>query len=306
MKYHFIVNAGARSGMGGMVWKSLEPELKKRRTDYLCHLTGRKGHAKKIAAEITGDGLEHTLVVLGGDGTVNEVINGIEDPSKVTFGYIPIGSSNDFARGMGLETDPLKALDIILKPKKITELDLGELINCGSSRRFAVSAGIGFDAAVCHEVCVSKWKVLLNRIGLGKLSYAVVALDRLKKDRTVQMKVRLSDGTEQTFEKAYFAAFMNLPCEGGGFKFCPQASPSDGRLDMIVVNGIPVLKILFLLPLALAGRHTGFGGITFFKCTEAEVEVSAPLPLHTDGEPGFPREKIAVRVTGDRLNVIAK
>ena len=266
MKYHFIVNAGARSGMGGMVWKSLEPELKKRRTDYLCHLTGRKGHAKKIAAEITGDGLEHTLVVLGGDGTVNEVINGIEDPSKVTFGYIPIGSSNDFARGMGLETDPLKALDIILKPKKITELDLGELINCGSSRRFAVSAGIGFDAAVCHEVCVSKWKVLLNRIGLGKLSYAVVALDRLKKDRTVQMKVRLSDGTEQTFEKAYFAAFMNLPCEGGGFKFCPQASPSDGRLDMIVVNGIPVLKILFLLPLALAGRHTGFGGITFFKC----------------------------------------
>ena len=149
MKYHFIVNAKSRSGMGGMAWKMLEPELKKRRTDYLCHLTERKGHAKKIAAQITEDGKKHTLIVMGGDGTVNEVINGIADPSKVMFGYISIGSSNDFARGLGLEKDPLKALNIILKPTKITELDLGELRNRAGSRRFAVSAGIGFDAAVC-------------------------------------------------------------------------------------------------------------------------------------------------------------
>lgn len=306
MKYHFIVNAKSRSGMGGMAWKMLEPELKKRRTDYLCHLTERKGHAKKIAAQITEDGKKHTLIVMGGDGTVNEVINGIADPSKVMFGYIPIGSSNDFARGLGLEKDPLKALDIILKPTKITELDLGELRNRAGSRRFAVSAGIGFDAAVCHEVCVSKWKVLLNRIGLGKLSYAVVALDRLKKDRTVKMKVRLSDGTEQVFEKTYFAAFMNLPYEGGGFKFCPDASPSDGILDIIVVHGITVPKTLFLLPLAFAGKHVGFRGITFLKCAGADVEADVPMPLHTDGEPGFPRKEISVCFTGARMNVITR
>lgn len=305
MKYHFIVNAKSRSGMGGMAWKMLEPELKKRRTDYLCHLTERKGHAKKIAAQITEDGKKHTLIVMGGDGTVNEVINGIADPSKVMFGYIPIGSSNDFARGLGLEKDPLKALNIILKPTKITELDLGELRNRAGSRRFAVSAGIGFDAAVCHEVCVSKWKVLLNRIGLGKLSYAVVALDRLKKDRPVEITATFADGTKQIFEKAYFAAFMNLPYEGGGFKFCPEASPADGELDVIIVYGLPVVKILCLLPLAFWGKHTGFKGVVIKKCSGVRIRTGTALPLHTDGEPGFPRKEIGVSLMGERLKVIA-
>ncbi len=306
MIYHFIVNPKARSGMGGMVWKMLEPELKKRRTEYFCHHTEKKGHAEKIAAQITEDGKSCTLIVMGGDGTVNEVINGIADPSKVTFGYIPIGSSNDFARGLRLEKDPRKALDIILKPEKMTRIDLGELRNRAGSRRFAVSAGIGFDAAVCHEVCVSKWKVLLNRIGLGKLSYAAVALDRLRKDRPVKMKVRLLDGTEHIFEKTYFAAFMNLPYEGGGFKFCPEASPADGCLDVIVVHGITAIKALFLLPLAFAGKHAGFSGITFLKCRGADVEADVPLPLHADGEPGFPRKEISVRLSETYMNVITR
>ena len=95
------------------------------------------------------------------------------------------------------------------------------MIRAGHARRFAVSSGIGFDAAVCHEVCVSPWKVFLNRLGLGKLSYAVVALDRLMKDRPVKMEVALPDGSRKVFEKTYFAAFMNLQYEGGGFPFLP-------------------------------------------------------------------------------------
>src|SRR5699024_8873846 len=102
---------------------------------------------------------------------------------KTTLGYIPIGSSNDFARGLGIPKKPEEALDAVLHPKKIIHMDIGMLTGAAGERRFLVSGGIGFDAAVCHEVCVSKWKILLNRLGLGKLSYAVVALDRLIKDR---------------------------------------------------------------------------------------------------------------------------
>ena len=203
MEYHFIVNPKARTGMGEMIWRMIEPELKKKRVDYCCYMTKRRNHARKIAGRITADGQEHRIVVLGGDGTVNEVVNGIREPGKVTLGYIPIGSSNDFARGLKIPKDPEKALDIILAPQKIIHMDVGVLCAAGRQRRFAVSAGIGFDAAVCHEVCVSKWKVLLNRIGLGKLSYAVVALDRLKKDRPAEMTVTLTDGTVRTFERAY-------------------------------------------------------------------------------------------------------
>ena len=81
-------------------------------------------------------------------------------------------------------------------------------------------------------------------------------------------------------------------------------SPSDGCLDIIVVHGITVPKTLFLLPLAFAGKHVGFRGITFLRCEGAEVEAAVPLPLHTDGEPGFPRKEISVRFTGMHINVI--
>ena len=106
-------------------------------------------------------------------------------------------------------------MEMILHPAGTRKIDIGEVINGDRSSRFLVSAGIGFDAAVCHEVCVSKWKVFLNRIGLGKLSYAVVALDRLKKDRPVTMRLTLPDGAVKVLERTYFTAFMNLPYEGG-------------------------------------------------------------------------------------------
>ena len=227
MIYHFIVNPRARSGLGEMLWKQLEPELCRKRIDYQIHLTTKKKDAGKIASEITKDGQEHMFVVLGGDGTLNEVLSGIKSLEKVTLGYIPIGSSNDFARGTGIPGDPFEALDTILSPKRVEKMDIGVLKREGKGRRFAVSAGIGFDAAVCHEVCVSKWKRVLNLLKIGKLSYAVVAMDRIIKDQPVKLELTMDDGSTKVFEKTYFAAFMNLPYEGGGFKFCPDASGSD-------------------------------------------------------------------------------
>ncbi len=303
-EYDFIVNPRARSGMGMMVWNVLEPELKKRRIPYRVHLTGKRNHAQEIAASITGDGTGHMLVILGGDGTVNEVINGIVHMEKTVIGYIPIGSSNDFARGLGIAKDPEKALEAVLFPRKVMRMDVGEMTRAGKSRRFAVSSGIGFDAAVCHEVCVSKWKVILNRLGLGKLSYAVVALDRLMKDRPVRMELTLPDGSRQCFERTYFAAFMNLRYEGGGFMFCPDARPDDGMLDVILVHDMPVLKILCLLPTAFVGKHTRFSGITLLRCRSLTVEAQRPLPLHMDGEPGFPRRSVSIRILDEKLRVI--
>ena len=265
MEYDFIINPESRSGLGEMTWKMIEPELKKQRVRYRVHMTAKRKDAGKIAEELTSDGREHTLVVLGGDGTLNEVVNGIRDPEKITLGYIPIGSSNDFARGLRLPKDPMDALEAVLHPGKVIRMDVGVISDGTRSRRFLVSAGIGFDAAVCHEVCVSRWKVILNRLGLGKLSYAVVALDRLAKDRPAHLALTMEDGSRREFPGTCFAAFMNLPYEGGGFKFCPGASPEDGLLDVIVAHGLSVPKILCLLPLAFGGKHTGSKGITILK-----------------------------------------
>ena len=109
-KYEFIVNPQARSGRGRKLWEKIEAELKKRKTDYRVHMTAGKGHAGEIAGALSSSDEKCTIVVMGGDGTINEVLNGIVFSENVTLGYIPIGSSNDFARGMGIPKKPEKAL----------------------------------------------------------------------------------------------------------------------------------------------------------------------------------------------------
>lgn len=302
--YEIIVNPKARTGQGGTLRQKLEVELKKRKTEYKIYFTNARKHAEKLAAEITGDGKEHILLVLGGDGTLNEVVNGIYDVSKVILGYIPVGSGNDFARGMGLAKESMNAIDQILDMKQVREINVGVAEQGGWSRRFLVSSGIGFDAAVCHEVCVSKWKVILNRLKLGKLSYAVVALDRLRKDKPVRMELQTEDGSWHEYPKTYFAAFMNLPYEGGGFKFCPDASPSDDLLDIMVISGLTKFKILCLLPTAFVGKHVLFRGVHILKAKEVCVKTDQALPIHTDGEPAFLRKEIRVSLLEKKMKVI--
>lgn len=306
MNYEFIINPQARSGQGRLVWNRLVPELKKQRITYSLHETGRRRHAGKIAEELTRDGKEHTIVVLGGDGTVNEVINGICYIDKVTLGYIPLGSGNDFARGIGISGNPEEALRAVLHPKNILPMDIGTIRTRGKTRRFAVSAGIGFDAAVCHEVCVSKWKTLLNRIGLGKLSYSVVAMDRLRKDRPVRMELTTESGQTQVFEKTYFAACMNLPYEGGGFLFSPDADVQDGMIDVLIAHGFPKVKIFLLLPAALIGRHLLFRGVTLVRCKKAVIRMEESMAVHTDGEPVFPGREMEASVIEEKLRVITQ
>lgn len=305
MKYTFIVNSKSRSGRGGMIWDLLEPALKKSRTDYEVFYTKFAGHAARIAADITADGLEHTLVVVGGDGTVNEVINGLSYYAKVTLGYIPVGSGNDFTRALHLPSDPQKALENVLHPGRRVPMDVGRVCCGGRDFRFAVSAGIGFDAAVCHQAAVSKVKVVLNRLGLGKLTYLAIALKSLLAERPLPAELIIDGGTVKRFASTYFVAIMNHPYEGGGFCFCPQAEIGDGFLDVIVAHDLPKWKILLLLPTAFYGKHVKYKGISIYRGREIAVKMKKRLPVHTDGEPVAAEASIKAEPEPERLMVLA-
>ena len=108
--YYFIVNPGSRSGRGKAVWQIVEGILEREKVEYRVFFTAYRYHATKLAREITSQKEKLTLVTVGGDGTVNEVVDGIQDFSRVTFGYIPTGSSNDFARSLRLPSAPEAAL----------------------------------------------------------------------------------------------------------------------------------------------------------------------------------------------------
>lgn len=302
--YTFIVNPHSRSGLGQHIWNEVSAILDAKQIPYEVFFTKYQKHATKYVAELTSDLKEHTLVVLGGDGTVNEVVSGIADFSFITLGYIPTGSSNDFARGLKLPTSPADALNNILNPGAIKPLDVGVLQCPKKKHYFAVSTGLGFDAAICHQAVVSKLKVFLNKIKLGKLTYVGIALNRLFIDPTVTMKLTIDDQPPLVFDNTYFIAVMNTPYEGGGFKFCPDAKSDDGILDVIVINNLTKKKVLALLPTAFSGNHVKFKGVSIYKGKNISIESSKALAVHTDGEPVFLQKNISVTTAPKQLKII--
>ena len=302
--YHFIVNPNARSGLGKKVWNELEAVLKKERIQYKAYFTKYQKHATIITREITSGDDEQTVVALSGDGTVNEVVNGIVNVEKTILGYIPIGSSNDFARGLELPTEPLDALNTILTCPNLHPMNIGELHYKSKLRRFAVSAGVGFDADICHEAVVSKIKYLLNKLGLGKLTYVAIALHRLFLTTPCTVTVVLDGETKLTYPRTYFVALMNNRFEGGGVKFAPKAQNDDDKLDVVVASDVPKIKVLLLLPLALVGWHVHFKGVYIHKVKQIEIHAEKPLPLHTDGEPIFLQNKLSACCASKKIRVI--
>lgn len=302
--YHFIVNPNARSGLGQKVWNRLETILNNRKIDYQVHYTKYQKHATLITRKITSDGQEHTVVALGGDGTVNEVVNGIEDFEHTIFGYIPIGSSNDFARGLELPTEPEKALETILTRPYLHAMNLGELQYKDKTRRFAVSCGLGFDAGIVHESVVSPVKIALNKMKLGKLTYVLVAVHRLFLTTPCTITVTLDNNEKQVFPRAYFIALMNNRFEGGGAMFCPKADTGDNLLDFAIAYDMPKLKVLCMFPTAFIGQHVHFKGVHIGKASQIEIESENALPVHTDGEPIFLQNKLSARCLPEKLRVI--
>lgn len=304
--YTFIVNPQARSGLGHKVWTELEGILKKRAVSYEVFFTKYQKHATAIAGKITSDGNEHILIALGGDGTVNEVVNGISDYEKTIFGYIPIGSSNDFARGLHLPSEPVEALETILAMKKLHSMNVGVLKYQNKTRRFAVSAGMGFDAAICHEAVVSRLKYLLNKLKLGKLTYVGIALHRLFLQKPDEVTLTLDGTREITLPDTYFVAIMNNKYEGGGFMFTPRAKNDDDKLDIMVASGIPKWKILMILPTAYSGKHTRFKGVHIYSAKHIKIESDIPLAIHCDGEPIFLQREVSAFCAKTKLRVIVE
>lgn len=305
--YHIIVNPASRSGKGLKIWKQcVEPELKKQQLPYRAYFSQKAGDVAVLANEITSDmGAEKLyLIVLGGDGTVNEALQGIVFSENLVMGYIPTGSSNDLARDLKIPKEPLKALDKILLHGKPVPMDIGLVTFPHGRRYFAVSCGIGFDAAVCEEALHSKMKTVLNKIGLGKLTYLGIALKQLIASKSNSCEITLDGKEPIRLPNLLFLASMIHRYEGGGFKFCPQADYRDGLLDICTVGKIPKLLILFALPTAFFGKHYMFRGIYHYRAQKVTVRTSLPLCLHTDGEVASHTEVITVECQKQKLMFI--
>ncbi len=294
--YHFIVNPASRSGQGAKYWKKIETYLTEHGVAYQANISTHCGHVAEIMRELTKDLTDTSdnlsIIILGGDGTVNEALQGIMNFEKVTLGYIPTGSSNDLARDLGISKDPITALEHILQNPRIRTMDMGvakyrdSLSNDTTihTRRFAVSCSIGYDAAICEEVMHSRLKQILNHIGLGKLVYLMIALKQLIRARSIDAKLTLDDGSQIVIRKLLFLAGMNHRYEGGGFMFSPAANDHDGIIDICCASNATKIKILRVLPTAYKGNHLRFPELNDYHIPSYEVRTDEPMWIHADGE----------------------
>ncbi len=306
--YHFIINPKSSSGKGIKYWWTVKEELDRLKVTYTAVFTKHMGHAAVLAGQICNDtpGIKN-IVVLGGDGTFNEVVNGIPDFKEVLLGYIPSGSSNDFARANGIPKDPIAALSRILKPTKFKYLDIGEITffdGITLPRKFACNSGIGYDANVCNEVQCSPLKKMLNKIGAGKFVYFAIAFKQLITVKPLSATVLVDGIKKDTYKKVLLVSSMIHKYEGGGLLMAPNASPCDGKLSVCLVHGLSRARALLLLPTIINGSHIHFKGVKAFDCKNIEIITDKDTSVHTEGEIPSICSHIKVRCIQGQIRMI--
>ena len=285
--YHFIVNLNSRTGKARKIWEELREELERREVMYALHETKYAGHAIDISRRLVKSADEPVkIIVLGGDGTFNEVINGARDYDKIILGYIPTGSGNDLARGLALPDNPMENLNRILNSTEYLNMDLGCISwDEGESKKyFAVSAGVGVDADVCRRVLYSFLIKVLNKIGLGKLTYALLTIESLFATPPMNAHIVADRVDYGIIDKVTFIALMNHKCEGGGVPMSPTADALDGKLSMCCIHSIGKWRCLSLFPTLLGGKHINNPAYLGVDFKEADIVLKTPYVWHTDGE----------------------
>jgi len=305
--YYFIVNPNAGGGRSNKIWKRVERQLNHMEIPYEIFVTGKPLDAMAYAARITEGCREpRVIVAIGGDGTMNEVLDGVAFCGPVTLGYIPAGAGNDLARSLKLPARPSRCLRKILNPKYYKLLDYG-VISYGEKmehRRFMISAGIGMDGAVCHNLACSKLKRTLNRLHAGRLSYWVVGIRQLVMSYPVRGYLLL-DGTQRVeLNHIYFISAHIHAYEGGGFKFAPTADPCDGKLTLCVVHHSAKLRLLPFLVSSLLGHHKKYRGVRTYQCREVEIHTERPMAVHVDGESCMSQKDIHLRCIQGKVRMI--
>lgn len=285
--YYFIVNTHAKTGNSIQTWNAIKTLLDTRGIVYKVYETLYAGYASQVAAELTEGATEHIrIVIVGGDGTINEVINGISDFSKVSVGVIPAGTGNDFARNVGIKGNVESILDDIVAQKPETILDLG-IVHWESMKRnriFAISSGVGFDALVTKKNSKSGIKSFCNKLGLGKLSYLILTIQSLFTLQTFPAEMEVDEVKKSTFNKVIFSCAMNLRAEGGGIPMAPKASAEDGLLSFCIAAEIPGWILPIYLVHLVLGKHEKLKHFHIHNCNDVHIKTSTPVTLHCDGE----------------------
>ncbi|MCL2176406.1 MAG: YegS/Rv2252/BmrU family lipid kinase [Firmicutes bacterium] len=294
--HHLIVNPVAGKGKGKKALKKLEKLLKKQSLDYVIHQTTKAGDATLFAEQLTATNTQLSLIVVGGDGTFSEVLNGIINFDNITLGLIPSGTGNDFAFGLGISKKVRRALAPILAGNK-KYIDYIQT----DTRRSLNILGTGLDVEVLtrfnsykRQTKIAYFKSLIST--LRNLSY---------KEYIVKYVDEFGQAGELPPTPTLALAVCNGTMFGGGMKMSPLSVVDDGLLDLVHAAK-PDGNILIAANRLKKGKHLSYPYITHIRVREIYIrplDESQPFIFQIEGEIISNQNSVSAKVVSGQLKI---
>ncbi len=278
-----ILNPKARSEKA----QSLVEDVTRLADNVVVRMTRSADDARRLAVQAVNEGFE-TVVAAGGDGTINDIVNGLAG-SNVTLGLLPLGTMNVFASELGIPANNLRKSWEIIRAGHVRCIDLGR----ANDRYFVQLAGVGLDAQVVQE---TTWKL---KKSIGPLSYLVNAAQiasRKPPKLVVEWDGRSDSGS--------FVLVGNGRFYGGPFTIFKDARIDDGLLDVLIFKNLGYLDIVRYLQGILFGTHTQMNDVEYFQTPSVTVRSDEEVPVEVDGEV-IGSVPVRFRLSSKKLSVLA-
>lgn len=278
-----IINPNALSNKSIKYWKNLSKKFETYGISYREHIAGKMNAGKEITEKLCREGERH-FIILGGDGTCNEVINGIcsadIDTKEVFAVPFPVGTGNDWLHTHHYPENYLDVVDYFLKGKflshDIGRVDITNNEKVVATRYFINIAGFCFDAAVIRETIKGKTLMFKSYTYLYQLLKVLLTYNA--------GRVKISSRSFEIDEKIFTIAVGICKYNGNGMKQVPMANPTDGYLDVVVIRKISLLKVISNVKRLFSGEHIRLKEVSTHKVTEVEIK-STPYCLgEVEGE----------------------
>lgn len=282
-----VINPAAGSGRAAREWsQTVEAKLQQAGVEFKAVFSQEIGHGIALTAEAIRDGYRR-IIAVGGDGTFNEVINGIllqkfVPTTDITLAMLPLGTGNDWIKTMKIPTNIDDAIRIIQEGKAylhdagIATYYEGEI---KKERYFLNVAGTGFDAYVAKRMGESPKR-------FGKLTYFIELAKGLVKYRTipVQIKSKVQETIEEVKAKIFTVAIGNCKYFGSGMKIAPNAVPNDGLFDITLIKDISKMGVISELANLYTGKFLKHPKVETFRTTSLTIDSPDDIYLQLDGE----------------------